>query len=208
MELREYIKIIAKHWKSFWLIVILATVGTFFYTTMQPPAYLASTTLTVNKSSVLKQAQVNYYLFDNYYNVQSSGLFSQIVTSWFESPALVKEIYTRAKLPLPAVSQGKLTKIFKAVRTEPATINISYVGSNKEEAEKLINAAADVMQEKTNELGASDREGIYDIVKFTPVVTDATPNIWLNTIIGLIAGLIFGIIVALGINYFRAGKKS
>jgi len=208
MELREYIKIIFKHWKAFWLIVILATVGTYLFTKMQPQAYLASTTLTVNKSSVLKQSQVNYYLFDNYYNVQSSGLFSQIVTSWFESPAVVKEIYTEAGVTLPEVSQGKLAKIFKAVRAEPATINVSYVGSDKVEAEKLVDAAADIMQEKTNEMGKSDRESVYDIVRFAPIVTDSTPNILLSTIIGLIAGIIFGIIVALGINYFKAGKKS
>lgn len=208
MELREYFRIIAKHGKIFWGMVILVTIATFLFTKFQPKSYLAATTLTVNKSSVLKQSQINYYVFDNYYNIQSSALFSQIVVSWFESPAVVKEIYSKADVALPDVSQAKLSKAFKAVRVEPATIHVSMNSSNKVELEKLINAAALVMQDKTNELGQADKESIYDIVKFTPIVTDATPALWLNTIIGLIAGIIFGVILALAVDYFGAKPKN
>src|SRR3990167_9592573 len=187
MELREYSKIIGKYKFIFWGIVIVAVLGTIIFTKMQPQSFLASTALTVNKGSALKQSEVNYYLYDNYYNVQSSSLFSQIVTSWFGSPAVVKEIYTRAGIDLPNVSQRALSKTFKAVRVEPATINVSLSGADKEKNEKLINAAAEVMQDMTNELGRSDRENVYDIVKFAPIISETSPNLWLNTIIGLIA---------------------
>lgn len=208
MELREYFRIIGKYQWLFWAVIIVMVVATFLFSRFQPKSYLASTTLTVNKSSALKQSQIDYYLFDNYYNIQSSGLFSQIVTSWFESPAVVKEIYKKADIPLPEVSQKKLIKIFKAVRKEPATINVSFSGSDKDETEKLINAAAEVMQEKTNELGKADRDNVYDIIKFTPIVSETTPNLWLNTLIGLLAGLILGVIFVLAIDYFRGGRKS
>src|SRR3990167_7003864 len=207
MELREYSKIIGKYKFIFWGIVIVAVLGTIIFTKMQPQSFLASTALTVNKGSALKQSEVNYYLYDNYYNVQSSSLFLQIVTSWFGSAAVVKEIYDKANIALPNVSQRALSKTFKAVRIEPATIYVSLTGSNKEEIEKLINAAATVMQDKTNELGRSDRENVYDIVKFTPIVSETTPNLWLNTLIGLIAGVLFGAIVALAVDYFRADKR-
>ncbi|HLB95764.1 MAG TPA: Wzz/FepE/Etk N-terminal domain-containing protein [Patescibacteria group bacterium] len=205
MELREYFKIIGKYRTLFWAVVILATLLAFIFTKLQSQSYLASSTLTVNKSSVLKQTEVDYYVFDNYYNVQSSGLFSQIVTSWFESPAVVKEIYSKADIALPDVSQRKLSRTFKAIRIEPATIHVSLTGSNRDEAEKLINAAALVMQDKTNELGKSDKESVYDIVKFTPIVSETTADLWLNTLIGLIAGLIGGVILALAVDYFRKG---
>lgn len=207
MELREYFRIIGRYARVFWAVVILSTLAVFVLTKIQPKTFLASTTLTVNKSSVLKQSQVNYYLFDNYYNVQSSGLFSQIVGSWFESPAVVKEIYAKAGINLPGLTQKKLSKTFKAVREEPATINVSLVGVDKDEIEKLINAAASVMQDKTNELGKSDKESAYDIIKFTPIVSPTSPNIWLNTFIGFLAGIILAAILALAIDYFKPGKK-
>jgi len=207
MELREYFKIIGKYGKLFWAVVIITIVATFLFTKMQPKSFLAATTLTVNKTSAIKQSQINYYIFDNYYNVQSSGLFSQIVVSWLSSPAVVNDIYTKAGLPLPNVSQAKLAKIFKAIREEPATVNVSINDSNRDEAEKLVNAAAAVVQEKTNELGQSDSENVYDIVKFTPVVTETTQNLWLNLLIGAVAGLILGAILALAVDYFKAEDK-
>lgn len=206
MELREYYKIIKRYWKLFWVVVIVATAFAYIFTKIQPQTYLASTTLTVNKSGAIKQSQTDYYLFDNYYNIQSSALYSQIIVSWFESPAVVKEIYTKANISLPPVSQKKLSKIFKAVREEPATINVTLSGTDKNEIDKLINSAADTMQEKTNEIGKSDKDNIYDIVKFTPVITETTPNLLLNIIIGLISGMILGAILALATAYFREEK--
>lgn len=203
MELKEYFKIIGRYGKVFLGLVIITGLATFLFTKFQPKSYLASTTLTVNKSSSLRQSEVNYYLFDNYYNVQSSGLFSQIVVSWFGSPAVVKEIYDKAGIIIPNVSQKKLVKTFKAIREEPATINVSLSGTDKAETEKLINASAALMQEKTNELGRADKENVYDIVKFSPIVTDTTPNLWLNTLIGLLAGAILGAILALSVDYFK-----
>lgn len=203
MELREYIKIIRKYWLIFWGTIIIIGLAAFIYTKTQPKSYLASTTLTVNKASAMKQSQVNYYLYDNYYNVQSSALFSQIVVSWFSSPAVVKAIYEKADVSLPDISQGKLAKTFKANREEPSTIKVSLVGTNKEETTNLMNAAADVIQTNTNELGRQDKENVYDIVKFAPLVTDNSPNLALNTIIGLIIGFIVGIILAVSIDYFK-----
>lgn len=208
MELKDYFKIIGRYWKIFWGLVIISVLATFIFTKVQPQTFLASTTLTVNKASVLRQSDIDYYLFDNYYNIQSSGLFSQIVASWFESPALVKEIYNKAEIDLPPISQKKLAKTFKAVREEPATINVSITGPKQEELEKLINAAPQVMQEKANELARSDQENIYDIIKFTPIVTETTPNLWLNMLIGLLAGLILGAIISLSINYFKENDQN
>jgi len=202
MELRDYLKIIAKYFKVFIIITVITTVGSAVFTKLQPVSYLASTTFTVNKASSLDQKNVNYYLFDNYYNVQSAGLFSQIVTTWFESPALVKEIYERAGVTVPNVSQKKLGKTFKAVREEPATINVSISGKNKEELSKLITAASTVIQEKTNELGQNS-ESLYELVKFQPIVSDNIPSVPVNTIVGLVVGMLLGAFAALMIAYFK-----
>lgn len=204
MELRDYFKMIGIHRVIFWIIVILCGASAFGWTATQPKSYLASTTFTVNKASALRQKDVNYYLYDNYYNVQSAGLFSQIVTTWFSSPSLVTEIYQKAGLAVPAISQKKLARTFRAVRTEPATIDISISGTNRDELGKLIAASADVIQSKTNEL--NNNETTYEIAKFTPVVSDNSPSAVLNTIIGLVAGLFLGAILALGIEYFKEEK--
>ena len=186
----------------FIVIVVLSGAAAYLFTRSQKTNYTASTTLTVNKSSTLKQSEAAYYLYDNYYNVQSAGLFSAIVTTWFESPALVKEIYQTANLEVPNISQSKLAKTFKALRQEPATINVTISGNDKDQLDKLINAAATVLQEKTNELGKNS-DSFYEIAMFNPIISTNHPHYLLNTIIGLFAGILLGAIVALGINYFK-----
>lgn len=207
MELRDYFKIIGKHLTTFIIIVILTTVFTFTFTKTRPTSYTASTTFTVNKSSSLEQSKINYYLFDNYYNVQSSALFSQIVALWFESPALVKEIYQKAGIELPNISQKALGKTFKAVREEPAIINVIISGTDQEKLDKLMNAAYDVLQAKTNELGKNDTS-FYELAKFTPIVTKDQPSLILNTIVGLIAGILLGALIAMAIEYFKGESKN
>lgn len=204
MELREYVRIIKKHFVIFLIVVILGGAFAYFFTKRQPVSYTASTTFTVNKTSALKQSQVSYYLYDNYYNVQSAGLFSQIVTTWFSSPSLVTEIYQKAGIEVPNVSQKALSKTFKAVRDEPATINVSISGTDKDQLDKLINASADVLQKKTDEMNNGDT--VYEIAKFNPAITQNNPNTLFNTIIGLIAGAILGIIIVLSIYYFKEEK--
>jgi len=206
MELRDYFKLIGKHLILVVIIIVLSGLGTFFLSKYQPKTFTSATTLIVNKKSALDQDKVTYYLFDNYYNVQSSGLFSQMVATWFESPALAKEIYEQAGLQVPDISQKALTKTFRAIREEPATIHLSTVGKNPVELEKLINAASAVIQQKINEMGKTDTS-FYNIVTFSTITTENKVNLPLNTIIGLIAGLMVGIIAALGTEYFKGGKK-
>lgn len=205
MELRDYIKIIGKNFWVFIIIVVLSAVFAFGFTKTRPTTYTSSTTFTVNKGSVLKQSQSNYYLFDNYYNVQSAALFSQIVQLWFESPALVTEVYQKAGITLPDVSQKELGKTFKAVRDEPAIINVSVSGPDKDQLQKLMNSAYTVLQAKTNELGSNDTS-FYQLAKFEPVVTKDQPSLLLNTAIGLISGIILGVLITLAIAYFKEEK--
>lgn len=204
MELRDYVKIVRKHFIVFIIVVILGGGFAFFFTKRQPVSYTAQTTFTVNKTSALKQSQVNYYLYDNYYNIQSAGLFSQVVTTWFSSPAVVAEIYQKAGVDSAGLSQKALSKSFKAVFSEPATINVTLSGANKDELSKLMNAAGDVLQKKTNELNNGDT--VYEIAKFKPIISQNKPNTVINSLIGLIAGAILGIILALSISYFREEK--
>lgn len=202
MELRDYLKLIGRHKAIFWVIVLLCGLSAMGWTKIQPKSYLASTTFTVNKTSSVSQKDATYYQFDNYYNVQSAGLFSQIVTTWFQSPSLVTEVYQKAGIAVPNISQKKLAKTFKAIQQQPATIEVNLTGTNKDDLNKLLNSAADVIQEKTNQLSLTG-DTSYELAKFTPVVTDNSPNLVLNSIIGLFAGIFLGAILILGVEYFK-----
>lgn len=206
MELRDYVKIIGRHFWVFLVIVILTTGFALIFTKTRSTTYTALTTFTVNRASTLKQSQLNYYLYDNYYNEQSATLFAQTAQTWFKSPAFVTAVYQTAGLPLPNISQKSLGKTFKVAGDTTAVFNISLTGANKDETAKLMAAADNVARAKIKEQGSSDDTTFYQLNKFDAILSQDMSNLTLNVAIGLFSGLILGILVALAIAYFKAEK--
>lgn len=205
MELRDYFKIIGRHIWIVLVIVIVAVVSAYFFNRGKAMTYTASNTFTVNKSSTLKQEQTPYYLYDNFYNVQSADLFAQIVAKWFVSPSFTESVYQEAGIPSRDLSQKALGDTFLAAYQVPATVNVSVTGENKDNVTKLMTAAAKVAQEKTDELGQG-QSSYYTITNFAPVVSENKPKLKTDLLIGLISGVILGILAALAIFYFKKEK--
>ncbi len=204
MELRDYFTLIGKHLTTFIIIVILTTLTAFLFTKLQPTTYTAQTTVTVNRTSALKQNQVDFYLYDNYYNLQATQLFSQIVANWLASPSFVKEVYQKAGVNIPDVSKDQLAKTFKTTLQMPATIVINLDGTSRDELNKLINATPDVLSQEATNLSNSD--STYQITKLSPIIIQNKPNTKLNTAVGLVCGIILGIIAIIGVAYFKREK--
>lgn len=205
MELRDYISIIGRH---IWVVIIVIIVTTFsawFYSRNQVPTYTATNTFTVSKNPVAKQSQTAYYLYDNYYNIQSSDLFAQIVTKWFSAPSFSQEVYQKAGLSAANLSVKELGKSFTATYQIPATVNVSITGENKDTVTTLMNTAPEVIKTKTAELGQG-QDSYYEISNFTPVVNENKSSQKMNLLIGFVSGIILGILAALGIFYFKREK--
>lgn len=207
MELRDYIKIISRHFWIFIIVVILSTIFAIFLTKTRPTTYTAATTYTINKGSTLKQSQVNYYLYDNYYNLQSATLFSQNVQLWFSSPAFVAEIYKNAGLALPDVSQKALGRIFNATYQIPNTIQLSVKGTDANQVQTLIDSAFKVAQEKINQSGdTNDDTAYYQLNQFDPILNQNKSNLILNASIGFFSGIILGLLITFAVSYFKEEK--
>lgn len=205
MELRDYISIIGRHIWVVIVIIILAILSAFFFSRGKVTTNTASSTFTVSKNPVVKQNQASYYLYDNYYNVQSADLFAQIVAKWFSAPSFSNEVYQKAGLSASNLSAKELGKSFTATYQIPATISVSITGENRETINTLMNTAAKVVQEKTAALGQG-QDSYYEITNFTPVVSENKSNTKINVLIGFVSGIILGILAALGIFYFKREK--
>lgn len=205
MELRDYFSIIGRHIWVVIIVIIAATFSAWFYSRSQVPTYTSTNTFTISKNPLAKQSQTPYYLYDNFYNIQSSDLFAQIVTKWFSAPSFSQEVYQKAGLSAANLSAKDLGKTFIAVYQIPATINVSITSENKDTVTTLMNTAPDVIKEKTAELGQG-QENYYEISNFTPVVSVNKTSTKMNIVIGFASGAILGILAALAIFYLKKEK--
>ena len=205
MELRDYISIIFRHIWVVVIVIILATLSALFFSRGKATTYTASTTFTVVKNSILKQSQVNYYLYDNYYNIQSANLYAQTVANWFSSPSFTSEVYQKSGITDASLSQKELGNTFTATYQLPTNVNVVITGVDKDTITSLINASGKVVSEKTNQLGQS-QDAYYEITNFSPVVTENKPSVKMNVVIGFVSGLILGILAALATFYFKREK--
>ncbi len=208
MEVYEYFEAIKKHLKIFLTIIVLMTGLTALLTSLQPDKYEGAVSLTVLKRNILNQDRINFYLYDNYYAMQSSGLLADTIENWIHSPSIVGDVYQKAGIGLPATSLKDYTKIFQSKRPSAYTnvLNITTQSNQKDDADKLLQAMTEVIQTQNQQIAKDDPQRNYDIFASTPVVVVKKPAILLNTAIAFILSLILALMTVTFLRYLSKRK--
>lgn len=203
MEIYEYYGAIKNFIKVFGAIVIVMTGVVLILTMRQPIKYDGAAAITVVKHSPLNQDNVNFYLYDNYYSSQASGLFSGTIENWIHSPAVVQEIYQTAGVNLPNTQLSDYTKIFQSKRPTDYTnvLNITTSTNSKDNTRKLLLATIQVIKSKNDDIAKNDPQRAYDIFSSDPIVVEKKPAVLLNTGIAFVLSLILGIITVTFLKY-------
>ena len=205
MELVDYLGVIRK---NILIVLVCAIVfgGLGFYlTASQPATYQSSLAMEVSKEPSLEQAEVSYYQYDNYYNVQVAASFSDNLIGWLAAPSTVSEIFDRTGYDLPRVDLRDLGRIFttkKKIATS-SVIDISYESDDPEKAEALVQTAASVLKDKVEQYNRSTSSSNFIISPSSPVVIAAPKSTTVNTTIALLVG----IFISTGIAFAREPLK-
>lgn len=195
MTTGQFLKILRRELGKILVIVVIFAGVTFLIAKTQPPVYEAATTVSVNPKTLLKQAEVNFYLYDNYYAIQATGFIADTISAWVQSPGIVAQIYDRAGQPLPQGDTQKLSRIF-ATKKETEKVNVLTISTTGEDAtqiKKLIETASQVVQDEIAKLNKAQTTTQFD-TNFTPPVVITLPS--KNLIYAAIAGII-GFLLAL-----------
>lgn len=204
MELRDYIKMITRAWPLILGITLAITALVVIWSVAQPVKYEASSTVVVTKPNTVPQRGANYYQYDKYYSIQASSLFADTLAAWLSSPDTAKEIYEKAGLPVPDVSLKKLSRIFKPRRQPPVTLNVTVKDQDRSKAERLVNAAVQVMNDRVTEQRQNDdADHYFNLMSGSTVVAAAKQDHLVNALLGLIGGLIVGLVIAFLREYLR-----
>ncbi len=204
MELKDYLKIIGRSWVTILGLAAAVAILTLAWSLLTPIKYESSAAVVVNKPNPVPQRGANYYQYDKFYSIQASSLQADTLTAWLSSAGTAKEIYEQAGLPVPEVNLKKLSKIFKPRRLPPATLNVTVADRDKARAEKLVTAAVDILEKRTeDQRKADDPDHYFNLLTSRVVTAPAKPDLMLNIVLGLIGGLILGLMTAFLKEYLR-----
>ena len=204
MELGQYLRIIQKGMKTvIGCMIVLAVIASIWAAT-RPVKYQATSTLSVKKQNAVTQQTASYYQYDEFYAIQSSGFFSEALTAIMRSPGAIKEIYEKAGHPLADTSIQALAKAIKVRRIPPVSLEMTVTDADRDKAESIVKSALVVAGEKTAEhnRGQEVRDA-FATVPGEVVIGQTKPDVVLNAILGLIAGLFLGLIIVFLAHYAK-----
>lgn len=203
MELRDYLHTIQRGLglivASTLLLVVVVSVVIYTSTTK----FDSNVTLTIDRPNVIDQKSVGYYLYDDYYAIQSSGFLADTVINLLQSPSVVQAIYGRAAVPLPTVRNvSALSKIFTARKFPPATVSITIRTDNEAHNRQLLEAATAELQERAHDLSQNQATAIS--LHATTTASVVVKPFWsLDIVISTLIGLLLGTFIVFIREYIR-----
>jgi capsular polysaccharide biosynthesis protein len=201
MELKDYFKIL-KRYVAFLIIFPLAVgLAAFLFSYYTPITYDTSISFAINR---INKEKTSDYQYDGYYAIQASDLFSQTVVSWLSTPSVLLEIYDNAKIDPQISSIDKFSSRFKTKKYSPQNIVVRFNERDRVTSEKIAKSIQDVLSDKVSKLNQNpENKALFELASSSPVIVEKKPEIILLTIIGLISGFIFALLLTYIINYFK-----
>lgn len=200
MELKQYIAIFKKRKNIIINSAVFLVVLTVVLSFAKPVSYDNDLALLISRNGTQNTGD---YKYDGYYAAQASDVFGDNVSQWLASASLVKEIYSRANTGSSPDSLRGFSKYFKARKLSSQYVEVRYRTPDNDSPAKLARAIVDVLQEKADALrAASGDEVSFKIIYSDPLIIESPNNIFLNAALALFGGLLAGIFLALGKEYF------
>lgn len=190
MELRAYLEIFRRRW---WLVLLLPLVagGAAFGVSQQlTPVYQATATILVNQTQ--EQGVVQYN------DVLTSERLTNTYAELVKRRTVLNTVVDERNLPLTA--SGLSEKIDVSIVRNTQLLRISVRDTDPEQAALLSNSVAQAfIRDNANQLG---RPGTVTITDEAAVPSSPTsPNVQLNTILGVMLGLMLAGCVVVVLEY-------
>lgn len=197
MNATNFIDAVKNNWWKLILWVVVFAGLALIITWRLPQSYDAGSTATAVKDSTIEQADVDYYLYDNYYSIQSGAFIADDIVSWMASAPVVANIYKDAKVTLPETNFKALSKIFVAKKQSANSNVVTFTTTNADPdtAERLVNSANENIKRLVAEInsGQKDKSSYFNISVTEPVVIKTPKSYTLNAVVAGVLGLIISV---------------
>ena len=205
MEIKDYYLILKK---NLWIIIVVTIVFAaiaYIMTVAAKPDYQSSVAIEVDRLPAQAQSEVNYYQYENYYSQQVSTFITSNLSDWMTSASTVAKIFETAGYPMPSGDVKSLAKVFTVRKTQgtSAVVDVSYSSKDKAQADKVISAVSQVIEQTVADYSKNDPSGKFSTKSDQPVTVAVPKQTTINTLIATFLGLL----ISLGIISIREALK-
>ncbi len=189
MELRDYLRIGRKHWRSIVALALLVVVGAGLYSLLSKPTYTATTSIFLSVASVSSAGDLNS---GSVYAENQVKSFARVATA----PIVLQPVIDSLGLKTSADKLAK--KVTATVPVNTATIDLAVVDGNAEQAAKIANALGEQILVTVKKLAPPSSNGAQTVAAtiISPAETPlrpTTPRTAQNLALGLVVGLLLGV---------------
>lgn len=200
MHPKNYLQVIIRHKFTIVASIVLCGLAALIYSYVKSQAFSSNVSMSFHR--VNKEATADYQ-YDNYYAGKAVEIVSNTVVGWLQTPNVVQEIYTEAKVVPDDIYKD--TKKFKPKQVSAHQVEMRLVNKNRQDLEKLSKATVAVMKNKVASLEVTnEQKNAFDVIIDEPIITEIKYSPWMLTLIGLVAGLFVGIGLAFLWEYFKS----
>ena len=206
MDIADYLAIVKKNAAMIVVVTILFAALALVITWKRPVSYQSSSAIEVTRYPIMKQAEVNYFQYDNFYNTQVATTFANNLVGWSSAPSIVAQTYKEAGYDVPPVSIRDLGKTFTAKKKTDGSsvVDLSYTSKDAVMAQKMMVTLTDVLKEKIEDSNKTDASAKFSVNSSDPVIVANPKTYTLNTVIAAL----FGIFLSVSLAFIRESTKS
>lgn len=202
MELKQYLKIIGKNYKTVLLTAIVVAIVVVVVSWQTPARYKVFLRLLISPTS---GERTKDYQYDGYYAIKAADEFGKTVVQWFKNPEMARSIYNQAGIDTSDRSIRKLSKAFQAQQMDPQYIEVRFSAKTEEQAKKISLTISEIIQVKADKVAIASSQSIsFSVIAEDPTIIFSQPSILINGLIALVVGLILGIFVVSAKEYLKS----
>lgn len=203
MELREFLRLLRKERKTFFITVFLIVGGVIVWQTLKPDMYQTIVSLHIARTFDTNQKS-DEYRYGDFYRLQADERFGDTIVRWLLSPGIVSDILKESGISPDETQYMNLSKKFKPKRLSSQFIEVRLSTSKKEEGRRIADGMRSILNKRTESLNVNsvEQNGWFVVIVDEPVTYLAVPNWRSIFIFSLSIGILMGVWVVIGKRYF------
>lgn len=191
MELRYYVEFLRRQTALIVGVALITGAVAAGSVATQQTKYQAKTSLLFSRGP---GPALTDYDYDQFYLFQATEFYASNVVSWMNGADVRESIADQS-----GVADGRIN-----ARKSGGTIELTATAKTPEQAQAMANTAARFVADRTKTLSAgNNRAGLETTISPLGEQT-VKPPVWRGAVSGLLAGLIFGLVLAIARESLRA----